>query len=464
MSSVKAAFERLRAGAPAMARTSAAERIERLNRIWQAVLDNLDEVDAAGTEEINMSGLGQMLPLKEEIAYFAANLENWMKPAEAGTTAGLMGRKGYVHWEPKGVTLHLATWNAPILISLSPAVNMIAAGNTVMIKPSELAPRSAALVKKIVEQALSPDEAAVVLGGPDVAQEALALPFNHICYVGGTRVGKLVMKAAAEHFAPVTLELGGKNPVIIDKSADLADAAKKLAWGRSLMAGQVCLAPDYILVPTAQRDAFVAELGKAFTAMYDPNGAGAKASGDLARIINVHHTKRIIGLLDDAKRKGAKVAYGGEVDEAERYIAPTILVDVNNEMDIAFEETFGPIYSVMTYDQPSEALDEIAKRPKPLGLYVFAQDRDAIDYFLANSRSGTAAVNNTMTQANNPTLPFGGCNHSGIGRLGGQAGFQEFSNGRAIVEDPLVQAESPPAFYPPFPPEGKVFLRAMVAG
>jgi aldehyde dehydrogenase (NAD+) len=462
MSAVKAAFEKLRAGAPKMARTTAAERIEKINKLWQVVLANLDEIDAAGSEEIAMSGLGQMLPLKEEIAFIAANLESWMKPAEAAPTQGLMGRKGYTHWEPKGVVLHLATWNAPILISLSPAVEMIAAGNTVMIKPSELAPKSAEVVKKIVEEAFAPDEVAVVLGGPEVAQEALKQPFNHVCYVGGTRVGKLVMQAAAEHFAPVTLELGGKNPVIIDKTADLADAAKKLAYQRTLMAGQVCLAPDYVLVPTAQRDEFVAALGKSLTDMYDPGGAGPKASADFPRIISTHHTRRIAGLMEDAKKKGAKVAYGGEVNEAERYIAPTILVDVTNEMDIAFEETFGPIMSVMTYDEPSQVLDEVAKRPKPLGLYIFAQDRDAIDYFLNNTRSGSVAVNNAVTQANNPTLPFGGCNHSGIGRLGGQAGFQEFSNARAVVEDPLKQSESPPAFYPPYPPEGKMFIRMML--
>jgi aldehyde dehydrogenase (NAD+) len=462
MSAVKAAFEKLRAGAPKMARTTAAERIEKINKLWQTVLANLDEIDAAGSEEIAMSGLGQMLPLKEEIAFISANLEDWMKATEAATTQGLMGRKGYTHWEPKGVVLHLATWNAPILICLSPAVEMIAAGNTVMIKPSELAPKSAAVVKKIVEEAFSPDEVAVVVGGPEVAQEALKQPFNHVCYVGGTRVGKLVMQAAAEHFAPVTLELGGKNPVIIDKSADLADAAKKLAFQRTLMAGQVCLAPDYVLVPTAQRDEFVAALGKSLTEMYDPSGAGPKASADFPRIINANHTRRIIGLMEDAKKKGAKVAYGGEANEAERYIAPTILVDVTNEMDIAFEETFGPIMSVMTYDEPNEAVDEVAKRPKALGLYIFAQDREAIDFFLNNTRSGSVAVNNAVTQANNPTLPFGGCNHSGIGRLGGRAGFQEFSNARAVVEDPLKQSESPPAFYPPFPPEGKMFLRMML--
>lgn len=462
MSSVKAAFERLRAGAPKMARTTAAERIEKLNKLWQVVLANLDEIDAAGSEEISMSGLGQMLPMKEEIAFIAANLEGWMKPTEAAPTSGLMGRKGYTHWEPKGVVLHLATWNAPILISLSPAVEMIAAGNTVMIKPSELAPKSAEVVKKIVEEAFAPDEVAVVLGGPEVAQDALKQPFNHVCYVGGTRVGKLVMQAAAEHFAPVTLELGGKNPVIIDKSADLADAAKKLAFQRTLMAGQVCLAPDYVLVPTAQRDEFVAALGKSMTEMYDPAGAGPKASADFPRIINTHHTRRIAGLMEDAKKKGAKVAYGGEVNEAERYIAPTILVDVTNEMDIAFEETFGPIMSVMTYDEPAQAVDEVAKRPKPLGLYIFAQDRDTIDYFLNNTRSGSVAVNNAVTQANNPTLPFGGSNHSGIGRLGGHAGFMEFSNARAVVEDPIKQSESPPAFYPPFPAEGKMFIRMML--
>lgn len=461
--SVKSTFERLRAGAAEFARTTGAERIAKLQRLQQAVMNHLDEIDAAGEAEINMSGLGQLLPLKEEIAWACANLEQWMKPEQADPAPGLMGRRGYVHYEPKGVVLHLATWNAPVLISLSPAVSMIAAGNTVMIKPSELAPRSAEIVKKIVEEAFTPDEVAVVLGGPEVAQEALSLPFNHVCYVGGTRVGRIVMKAAADHFAGVTLELGGKNPVIIDKSADIQDAAKKIAFGRSLMAGQICLAPDYILVPTELKDSLVQALSANFKAMYDPAGDGVKKSADYSRIINPHHTKRIAGLIEDAKKKGAKIAFGGEVDEGERFIGPTIITDVTSEMEIAFEETFGPVLSIMTYNTPEEALNEMAKRPKPLGLYIFAKDRAAIDYFLNNTRSGSAAVNNTITQANIPTLPFGGCNHSGIGRLGGHAGFNEFSNGRAVVEDPIDPSQGPPAFYPPFPAETKMFIRHMLA-
>lgn len=461
--SVKADFERLRAGAAAFARTTAAERIAKLRKLQQAVMDHLDEIDAAGEAEISMSGLGQLLPLKEEIAFACAHLENWMQREEAGPTAGLAGRRGYIHYEPKGVVLHLATWNAPVLISLLPTVNMVAGGNTVMIKPSELAPRSADVVKKIIEQAFSPDEVAVVLGGPDVAQEALSLPFNHICYVGGTRVGKIVMKAAADHFAGVTLELGGKNPVIIDQSADIEDAARKIAFGRSIMAGQVCLAPDYVLVPPALKDALVTALAANFKAMYDPADAGMRNSTDLSRIINTAHTKRIAGLIEDAKRKGAKIAYGGETDESARFITPTILTDVTNEMEIAHEETFGPVLSIMTYETAEEAVREVARRPKPLGLYIFAQERAAIDYFLDHTRSGSAAVNNTLTQANIPTLPFGGCNHSGIGRLGGHAGFKEFSNGRAVVEDPLDPKQSPPAFYPPYPAAAKMFIRHMLA-
>lgn len=461
--SVKSSFERLRAGAAQFARTSAAERIAKLQGLQQAVMNHLDEIDAAGEAEISMTGLGQLLPLKEEIAWACAHLEQWMQPEEAGPTPGLMGRRGYIHYEPKGVALHLATWNAPVLISLSPAVSMIAAGNAVMIKPSELAPRSAEVVKKIVEEAFTPDEAAVVLGGPEVAQEALSLPFNHVCYVGGTRVGRIVMKAAADHFAGVTLELGGKNPVIIDKSANIQDAAKKIAFGRSIMAGQVCLAPDYILVPTALKDSLIRALSANFKAMYDPADNGVKNSNDFSRIINPHHTKRIASLIEDAKRKGAKVVFGGEVDESARFIGPTILTGVTSEMEIAFEETFGPVLSIMTYDTPEEAVSEVAKRPKPLGLYIFASDRAAVDYFLNNTRSGSVAVNNTLTQANIPTLPFGGCNHSGIGRLGGHAGFKEFSNGRAVVEDPVDPSQGPPAFYPPFPAEAKMFIRHMLA-
>jgi aldehyde dehydrogenase (NAD+) len=456
-------FARLAANAPRLAASSAAERIARLRRLYQTVFDHRAEIGQAGLDELGMNGTFALLPLKDEIAWACEHLEAWMQRAPAADVPALMGRRAYVHYEPKGVVLHIATWNSPVLISLSPAVSAIAAGNAVVIKPSEIAPHSADIVRRIVAEVFPPDEVAVVTGGVAAAQALLAQPFNHICYVGNNRVGRLVMRAAAEHFAGVTLEMGGKNPAIVDATADIADAAAKLAYARCIIAGQVCLSPDYVLVARDQLEALVAALGARFTAMFNPAGLGFAASPDYPRIINAHHTRRIAGLLEDAVAKGARVAFGGEIDEAARFVAPTILTGVTEDMAIFHEEIFGPVMCVQGFARREEAVAEIAKRPKPLGLYVFSASPEAAAWFIAATRAGSSAVNNAVVQANVATLPFGGCNHSGIGRLGGHAGFVEFSNPRAVVEDAYDPAQGAPMFYPPFPEGAVAFVEQMLA-
>jgi aldehyde dehydrogenase (NAD+) len=456
-------FARAAAHAPVVARSTAADRIAKLRQLYQAVYDHRAEIGAAGLDELGMNGMFALLPLKDEIAWACEHLEVWMQRQPADPVPALMGRQAYVHYEPKGVVLHIATWNSPVLISLSPAVSAIAAGNTVIIKPSEIAPHSADIVRRIVASVFDPAEVTVVTGGVGAAQALLAQPFNHICYVGNNRVGRLVMRAAAEHFANVTLEMGGKNPAIIDESADIDDAAAKIAFARCIIAGQVCLSPDYVLVPESTKTAFVTALGKRLTAMFNPEGHGFRASADFPRIINAHHTRRIAGLIEDALSKGAEIAFGGEIDVTARFVAPTILMGVTEDMDIYHEEIFGPVVSVHGYTARQDALADIAKRPKPLGLYVFAATPDAAAYFIDNTRAGSSAVNNAVVQANVATLPFGGCNHSGIGRLGGHAGFVEFSNPRAVVEDAFDPAQGAPMFYPPYPEGAAAFVEQMLA-
>ncbi len=463
MSPIEEIFNRLKANAPVIARTSAAERIEKLRRMYRAAYDLRDEIEAAGYEELGMNGKAALIPLKTEINYIADHLESWMKDEIVAPVPALMGRKAYIHYEPKGMVLHLATWNAPVLISLSPAASAIAAGNAVVIKPSEIAPKAAAIVARIIRQSFPDNEVAVVTGGPETAQELLSLPFNHISYVGNNRIGRLVMKAAAEHFAGVTLEMGGKNPAIVDETADVADAARKISATRLRLAGQVCLSPDYALVHRSKFDEFVRIAGAHMTAMFNPEGDGFEKSPDLPRIVNVGHVRRIRGLIDDALAKGATLAFGGTFDEATRFMAPTILTGITDAMAIAQEETFGPVLCVMPFDTREGAIREIEKRPKPLGLYIFGTDRAAVDYFLDNTRAGSSAINNAVVQANIATLPFGGCNHSGIGRLGGHAGFVEFSNPRSVVEDPLDPAQGAPGTYPPYPPQMRTYVETLLA-
>lgn len=462
MTDLATIYGQLRARAPQIARSTAAERIEKLRRLYQAVYDLRAEIGEASMREVAMDGRMMLLPLKEEIGFVCDRLAGWMEREHVEALPSMMGRQAYVHYEPKGVVLHLATWNAPVLISLSPVVSMIAAGNAVVLKPSEIAPHSAEMVVKVIERAGLTEDVAVVTGGPEVAQGLLALPFDHICYVGNNRIGRLVMEAAARNFAGVTLEMGGKNPAIVEADADIADAAAKLAFGRHLIAGQVCLAPDYVLVNNSVKDAFLDALQQKVREFYDPAGEGFTVSQDLSRIISVHHTRRIQSLIEDALEKGATLVMGGEVDVDARYVSPTILTDVTSDMAIYDEEVFGPVLVVQGFDTREDAVAEIARRPKPLGIYIFTADRASADWYIDHTRAGTSAVNNAVVQANIATLPFGGANHSGIGRLGGRAGFVEFSNPRGVVEDALDAKDSAPMFYPPFPKEAAMFVDQML--
>jgi aldehyde dehydrogenase (NAD+) len=444
-------FARLQARAAELARTTAAQRIEKIQRLYQVTFDLRAEVGEAGLKEVGLDTRNQLMMIKPAVVDAVKNLANWMQPEEAEPNDKFGGRRGYIHYEPKGVILHLSTWNAPVLISLGPVVTMMAAGNAVVLKPSEVAPHSAEVVRRIVERAGLTEDIVVVTGGPEVAQALLKLPFNHISYVGNNRVGRLVMEAAAQNFAGVTLEMGGKNPIVIDADADLEAAAGRIVFGRHILAGQACLCPDYIMVDERVKTALVDRLIEKIRAFYDPQGRGFAVSPDLGRIINVRHAERIKGLLDDAASKGARTLIGGGVSVEDRLVEPTILDGVTEEMEIFQEEVFGPVLTIHGYATREEALREIEKRTRPLGLYVFTRSRETAQWWIDHTRAGSSAVNNIAVQATVPTLPFGGSNHSGIGRVNGRAGFREMSNGRGVVEEALDDEPGPPMMFPPFP-------------
>jgi aldehyde dehydrogenase (NAD+) len=438
---LKARFAALRDGSRTLAAASGRQRADRLRSMLAAVLANKQRFyDAAHTEmkACDLDVAAQLVMVKSEVDFVARHVTAWMKPRRVRNSAATFGKKCYILYEPKGVVLNLSTWNAPIAIALVPAVAAIAAGNAFALKPSELAPHSASVLREVLEDAMPHEEFAVFEGGPDVAQQLLALPFNHIYYTGGQRVGRLVMKAAADNFAAVTLEMGGKNPAIVDASAALDNAARKIAWGRVANAGQVCVAPDYVLAHESVFEPLVQSLAKALSAMYNANGTGFEHSPELMRIINDQHFARVARLLQDARDKGAKFAFGGETRAAERYVAPTILTNVSEDMLVMQEEIFAPILPLLPFRERREVPEIIARRTKPLALYIYAKDRAAIDYFLAHTSAGSTVVNHNLIQSGtNPRLPFGGVNHSGIGRIGGETGFREFSNARSVVEQPL---------------------------
>jgi aldehyde dehydrogenase (NAD+) len=458
-------FERLAARAPALITTTAEQRADKLRRLVKAVIDARPAIIEAGRAELRLNETdidAQLLMVKTEGEFIARNLKNWMGRHPVKGSLMSLGKKSYVQYEPKGVVLNLATWNAPVAIGLVPLMGAIAAGNTMLLKPSELAPKSAQVLADIVASVFPEDEFAVVQGGPEVAGELLKLPFNHIFFIGGHAVGRLVMRAAAEYFASITLEMGGKNPTIIDASADLPDAARKIAWGRVANCGQVCLAPDYALVEASVQQPFVEALGKAMHALYNADGKGFQASPDLPRIVNTRHFDRIKALLDDALAKGARVACGGETDRDDLYIAPTVLTDVTEDMRIMQDEIFGPILCVLPFSRREEVLATIRRRPKPLGLYVFAKDRAAIDWYLTHTTSGSTVVNHNLIQSGtNPNLPFGGVNASGTGRLGGRFSFLECSNTRAVVEEGPPLGD-PGLMFPPYSDKYKKMIGQML--
>jgi aldehyde dehydrogenase (NAD+) len=348
------------------------------------------------------------------------------------------------------------------VIGLLPTLGAIAAGNAVIVKPSELAPHSSKLVAKIIAEAFPDGEVTAVEGGVEAAQGLLACPFNHIFYIGNNTVGRIIMKAAADHFASVTLEMGGKNPSIIGASADVEDTAMKTAWGRMCNAGQACIAPDYLLVHESVAQRLTEALVREINRMYNPQGRGFENNPEYPRIINARHFERIKGLLDDAKAKGARFVCGGQTRAEDRYIAPTVVTNVNGDMKLMEEEIFGPVIAVVPFKTREEAVDAIRNRPKPLALYIFSKDRDEIDYFIANTTSGSLVVNHNVIQSGtNPYLPFGGVNSSGIGRMVGFNTFAECSNARAIIEDGAAVGD-PRGMFPPLTDKYKKQLRQLL--
>ncbi|HET7437182.1 MAG TPA: aldehyde dehydrogenase family protein, partial [Thermoanaerobaculia bacterium] len=410
--------------------TTAAQRIAKLRRLERAVMAHRDDIRAAMWADYRKPAaevdLSEIYPVVSEAKHAIRRLRRWMKPRGARTRLALAGSRSRVMYEPKGVALIISPWNFPFNLTLGPLVSSIAAGNCTIIKPSEMTPHSSECMKRILAEVFEESEVAVVEGDASVAEALLKKPFDHIFFTGSPAVGKVVMRAAAENLTSVTLELGGKSPAIVDKTAVLDEAAKKIAWGKFFNCGQVCIAPDYVLVDESVREPFLAKLR-----------AHIDAFGDASRgvIVNERHAARVKRLFDSAVAQGAKVLTGGVFRDRE--IAPTVLTDVPPDAAVMQEEIFGPILPVLTYRTLDDAFAIIASREKPLVLYVFSRARNVVRRILGNTRAGGTAVNHTLIHFFQLSLPFGGVGHSGIGRSHGFAGFQAFSNERGILDQTL---------------------------
>lgn len=378
-----------------------------------------------------------------DIAHQRDHLADWAAPRKVKTPLMFKPGSSRIVPQPKGVALVIAPWNYPLQLLIAPMAAAIAAGNAVVAKPSELAPAVSEALVELGGTYLDQRAVRVVAGGVDESTALLEQQFDHIFFTGGTRVGKIVMRAAAEHLTPVTLELGGKSPAIVATDANIGVTARRLVWGKFTNAGQTCIAPDYLLVERGVRDRLVDEMTSVIGEFY---GADPRTSDDYGRIINGDHHERLSRLLADGG--SGRVHTGGETDAADRYIAPTLLVDPDLDAAVMQDEIFGPLLPVISVDSVDDAVAFVNARPKPLALYVFSDDDDVVGDVLDRTSSGGVGVNNTLLHIGPPELPFGGVGPSGMGAYHGQAGFDTFSHLRSVY-DRNVRPD-PSLIYPPF--------------
>lgn len=419
-----------------VARSTAKERIAKLSRLHAAMLTYRNDLKAAlfsdfgkSSTEVDISEIGVV---NSEIRHAMRNLRSWMTPKHVGTPIFLIGTASEIIYEPKGVCLIISPWNFPVNLTFAPLVSAIAAGNCAIIKPSEFTPHTAAVMKKIVAECFPPEEIALIEGDALVSQELTALPFNHIFFTGSPAVGKIVMRAAANNLASVTLELGGKSPVIVDETANLDHAAAKIIWLKCMNAGQTCIAPDYLLVHESVHDALVKKLCEKISLFYGNTVEARQQSPDYCRLVNARHHARVKALFDEAVTLGAKVETGGSVADG-CFLDPAILTNVPEQAKIWEEEIFGPVLPVRPYRTLDEAIAYINQKPISLSMYIFSSNRAHVNKIHAETRSGGGSVNDCGVHFYQTNLPFGGANNSGIGSCHGETGFLEFSNHRGVT-------------------------------
>ncbi len=415
--------------------TNALERKTKLKKMLKTILQYREEIQKAMFDDFKKApaevDLTEIYTVINELNHAIRHLKHWMKPKAVPSPISLLGTSSYIYYEPKGVVLIVSPWNFPFNLTFGPLVSAVAAGNCVIIKPSEHTPHSSALMKKIITEVFPENEVAIFEGNADVAEYITKLPFNHIFFTGSPALGKKVMKAAAENLCSVTLELGGKTPVIVDESADLSKAASRIAWAKYLNNGQVCIAPDYLYIQESIKDDFIKLFKEQVLAFY---GKNPEESKDYNRIVNKGHFKRLKSYIEEAKITGAVIEMGGETDESQAFIAPTLLSNVRKDSKVMQEEIFGPILPLITFKELDEAIQHIRQHEKPLALYIFSNNKVSVNNIINQTRAGGTVINHNTLHFFNNELPFGGSNNSGIGKGHGHYGFLAFSNQRAIMK------------------------------
>ncbi|MFD4469368.1 aldehyde dehydrogenase family protein [Rhodococcus sp. NPDC058505] len=439
----------------ASGRTRPAEwRMAQLRGIERFVVEREDEIADALAADLGRSAfeawLLDMSPVRIEAAYVRARLRRWMRRSMRPMPSALMPALGWVQYEPVGVVLVIGAWNAPMTLALWPLIDAVAAGNCVVLKPSELAPATSRLLARRLPEYVDPDAVVVVEGDGSATQRVLAEGVDHCLYTGGTEVGRKVMAAAAPQLTPVTLEMGGKSPAIVAADAELDVTARRIVWAKLLNAGQVCIAPDYLLVERAVREPLLERL---VTTMARFRSA-APTPG--MRIVNERHFDRLAGQLAATR---ATVVAGGGVDRSTLTVEPTVLVDPPADDPLMTDEIFGPVLPVLAVDSVDEAIDFVAERPKPLAAYVFTRSKEVRRRVLDEVTAGAIVVNHLIYHASVPQLPFGGVGPSGMGRYRGRDGFVTFSNRKAVLVKPFR-----PDFrfaYPPYTDRAQAMIRRL---
>ncbi len=426
-------------------------RLAQLEGIERMVAEREDDFAAALAADLGRprvdSWLADLAPTTAESAFARKHLKRWMRSKRAGLPLAVQPGSARYVYEPLGTVLIIGPWNYPVYLTLAPLVAALAAGNCAVVKPSEHAPAVATLLAKLLPTYLDPDAVAVVTGGPEETQELLAQGLDHAFFTGSPEVGALIMAAAAPTLTPVTLELGGKSPVIVTADADIAVAAKRIAWTKLMNSGQTCVAPDYVLVEEPVRDTLVAGIAEATRALR----GGAE---DGLRIVNARQTTRIAGLLDD---HGGRIAYGGAVDVEALTGQPTIVVDPRPDSPLMQEEIFGPILPVLTIEDVDTAIRFVNDRPKPLAVYLFSRSKDVARRVTAEISSGGTVINHLMFHVLVPQLPFGGVGRSGMGAYHGRWGFETFSHRKSVLTRPTRPDLS--LIYPPYTAKAEKLLR-----
>ena len=434
-----ALFYRQKAFAPTLRHTEAKERLAKLDRLRAAIEGRREDIQQACLADFRKPApeveLTEIFPILHEIAHAKRHLKSWMKPRRVWPTAAMIGTRGEVRYEPRGVALIISPWNYPLNLTFGPLVSAIAAGNTAILKPSEMTPHCSALIHRITSEIFAEEEVAVCEGEVDVAQRLLALPFDHIFFTGSPTVGRIVMEAASKHLTSVTLELGGKSPALVDDTANLDKAVRNIIWGKFTNNGQTCIAPDYVMVDSRLREAFLDRAKKQIESVFGSTTEAIRENPDYCRIVNQAHFERLKGLLDDATDKGATSVTGGHTDDRERFIPPTVLTDVPDNARLMEEEIFGPLLPVLFYDDLDEAVDGINAHPKPLALYIFSKNKERTERLLDTIPAGGACVNHSVVHFLHGNLPFGGISNSGVGNSHGYYGFRAFSHEKATVTE-----------------------------